>query len=153
MASSGVEYYGYCWNADLCTGGPSVPANQDPDDLPDIHVEPELTQELPPFQPPDTGQSVPVEGNGLCAENGGLTYQGQVCVCAGVVDNVTVCGDGTKIDEVTDIACTPDASCNEGSSGGGNGGSCPCQCTEWRIDPDGIICKTMADCHGNICGP
>ena len=63
MASSGVEYYGYCWNADLCTGGPSVPANQDPDNLPDIHVEPELTQELPPFQPPDTGPSVPVEEN------------------------------------------------------------------------------------------
>ena len=121
---------------------------------PNFTVKPELTQELPPFQPPDTGQSVPVEGNGLCAENGGLTYQGQVCVCAGVVDNVTVCGDGTKIDEVTDIACTPDASCNEGSGGGGgNGGSCPCQCTEWRIDPDGIICKTMTDCHGNICGP
>lgn len=54
----------------------------------------------------------------LCAENGGVQYQGEVCVCSGYVDQVTICNDGTKFDHVTEQTCSPDpASCvDEGGS-------------------------------------
>src|SRR5574341_2537069 len=44
---------------------------------------------------------------GPCANNGGLAWQGEVCVCPGVVDVVTYCQDGSKSDQLTDRTCQP----------------------------------------------
>ena len=60
-----------------------------------------------------------------CAENGGVGWTGEVCVCAGVIDVVTICADGTKIEVVTAQECAPDlAVCGgevEDEGGGGSG--------------------------------
>lgn len=59
-----------------------------------------------------------------CAEHGGVQYEGEVCVCAGVIDIVIVCQDGTKFDNVTTVPCTPDPQACPDEEDGGDGGQC-----------------------------
>jgi hypothetical protein len=71
----------------------------------------------------------------VCANNGGLQWQGEVCVCAGFVDLVTVCNNGTKFDNVTDQPCSPDpASCQDQGDGGGKA-ACINSCGNGVCDP------------------
>jgi len=93
-------------------------------------------------QPTPTGTSSQPNSSGTatdepeatepCADNGGLQFQGEVCVCSGVVDQVTICNDGTKTDALTSTACSPDPSqCSQGdgsTSGGGGQTSCEKSC-------------------------
>lgn len=66
----------------------------------------------------------PAAAGSLCAQNGGIQWTGETCICPGVVDLVTICADGAKFDQVTDTACTPTQSCNVQAGGtGGTGGS------------------------------
>lgn len=65
------------------------------------------------------------ETGGVCQQNGGIQWQGDICTCAGVVDRVTLCADGSKSDVITDTACTPNpADC---PAPGGSGNSDPGQ--------------------------
>jgi len=98
----------------------------------------------------------------LCGENGGVQWQGDVCVCEGLVDQVTICQDGTKIDNVTDAACTPDPEqCRTDGAAGGNGGSGDdggggtCTCTYQDVTPPGNMVQIFGwvDCNGNACSP
>jgi hypothetical protein len=80
----------------------------------------------------------------LCANNGGVQWVGEVCVCAGVVDKVTVCNDGTKFDNVTEQTCPPDpAACQDDGSGGDQGGG--------GSTGDGDACKDS--CGNGTCEP
>ena len=84
----------------------------------------------------------------VCATLGGLQWQGELCDCAGVVDNVTICQDGTKYDNLTDVSCTPDPKdCNE-SGGSDNGGGSQCKCGNGKCEPScGENSNTcLADC-------
>lgn len=65
---------------------------------------------------PDEAASCPAdcgggECTGPCCDNGGLQWQGEVCVCPGLVDIVTVCMDGSKSDQITDQSCQPTQNC------------------------------------------
>src|SRR5574341_738848 len=87
----------------------------------------------------------------LCASNGGIQYQGEVCVCAGFVDKVTVCNDGSKIDQVTEQTCSPDpAACqDEGGGDQGGGGGKPPAC---EVKPCGNgVCQPECGENPNNC--
>jgi hypothetical protein len=103
---------------------------------------------------PDPTTAVPVDDP--CAEHGGLQFRGDVCICPGVIDQVIICVDGTKIDTVTTIACEPDQSCSEPDDppdDGGGGSACPCRCVRWNTTVFPAYCVAWADCKGNACYP
>jgi hypothetical protein len=82
-------------------------------------------------QPPPDDNQPPPDGS-LCANNGGIQWQGTACVCPGVIDNVTMCADGTKIDQVTQQTCTPDAACDQPTDPQNPPAACACTfvCTQ-----------------------
>jgi hypothetical protein len=71
---------------------------------------------------PDPTTAVPVADP--CADHGGLQYEGDTCICPGVIDHVIICVDGTKFDNVTTVSCEPDAVCTEDPGGGSGDPSC-----------------------------
>jgi hypothetical protein len=80
------------------------------------------TSVMPPPPPSGGSQSTSVPSGGqadICANNGGLSYAGDTCVCPGLIDHVTICGDGTKFDNVSTQSCTPNESCAGGGTTGG----------------------------------
>jgi hypothetical protein len=105
------------------------------------------------------GQTEPVStpDNGLCANNGGIQWQGTTCVCPGLTDNVTLCNDGTKIDQMTDQACTPDQSCDDGQPDDPNNPPSDCACNYVCVQekPNSNECSEYGyrDCRGNVCSP
>src|SRR5574341_222889 len=103
--------------------------------------------EQPPQEPPPGGDP--------CANNGGLQWSGEVCVCSGVVDQVIVCADGTKFDTLTNTSCTPDpAACpvtgEEPTGQPGGQGACYCYCDPKYIAACIQICR---DSTGAVCNP
>ncbi len=104
--------------------------------------------------PPNEGSSPP--DGGLCANNGGIQWQGSACVCPGVMDNVTICNDGTKIDQVTDQACTPDQACQQPPDPANPPSACPCTyvCVDQAVAAAGQCYKyEWRDCTGVVCTP
>lgn len=90
--------------------------------------------------PSGGSQSTSVPSGGqtdVCANNGGLSYAGDTCVCPGVVDHVVICGDGTKFDNVTNQSCVPTESC----SGGGAEPEVVCGCGQYGAPPFGLGCS------------
>jgi hypothetical protein len=106
-----------------------------------------------PVSTPDDGSTAP--DGGLCAANGGIQWQGQTCVCPGKFDNVTVCNDGTKIDQMTDQACTPDQSCDQPTDPQNPPSGCACNYVCVQEKPDSNECTEYGyrDCNGNACSP
>jgi hypothetical protein len=107
-----------------------------------------------PVSTPNAGTTTP--DNGLCANNGGIQWQGTTCVCPGLTDNVTLCNDGTKIDQVTDQACTPEQSCDDGQPTGPDNppSDCACNyvCVQDRAGPTNECSEYgWRDCKGNVC--
>jgi hypothetical protein len=111
----------------------------------------------PPDAPSTGGEQAgsPGDATEVCANNGGVQWQGQSCVCPGLIDNITLCADGSKIDAVTQQTCTPDQSCDQPSDPG-NPPACPCArvCTQPSATaPDQCAQWEYRDCTGNICRP
>lgn len=91
--------------------------------------------------------------NNLCADHGGVAWQGTTCVCPGLVDEVTICGDNTKFDNVTDASCTPadPAACQASSGDPAPTAACNCVCVAWSQVSFPPTCLKWADCNGNTC--
>ncbi len=98
---------------------------------------------------------------GPCCDNGGVQWQGEVCVCPGVVDRVTYCNDGSKTDQLTDRSCQPAGGC---SGGDGNptipGGPSPdpfaacgqaCSLSDPSSCPAGYTCMWCDMCSPDYC--
>ena len=160
--------------ADLCMNNWTAPSAMEP-----IISQPggEPGQELPTFcnleetcgdsvcdSPCEDAQFCPADcqptssTSDFCATQGGLQWQGEVCTCAGVVDQVTLCQNGAKYDNVTDVSCTPDpkdCTDNNGGNGndGGDGGQCLCLCTKYNYQLYPPACEQYRDCNGNSCTP
>lgn len=105
---------------------------------------------------PDEPPSQPAAGADLCANNGGISWQGTSCVCPGVLDYVTLCADGAKIDQVTEQSCVPDdpAACqDQDAQQGGAPPVCACTCTQWNMTAYPPTCVSAVDCNGAACSP
>ena len=77
------------------------------------------------------GQPTSAPSGDACANNGGVQWTGDTCICPGIVDHVIVCMDGTKLDNPGSDPCDPQRSCSgttggSGGSGGAGGGCGSC---------------------------
>lgn len=99
--------------------------------------------------PEGTTPTPTVPPQDVCADQGGLQWQGEICDCTGVVDNVTLCKNGTKVDDVTDVSCTPDPKdCPNDGGGSDTGGGSQCKCGNGQCEAScGENSNTcLADC-------
>lgn len=60
-----------------------------------------------PASIPAAPRQEPTAATGLCSANGGIKWQGVICLCSGLVDQVTVCMDDSKTDTLPGANCTP----------------------------------------------
>jgi hypothetical protein len=63
------------------------------------------------FGPNCPGDETPPPPEDPCEEHGGLGWEGDTCVCEGIIVHVTICQDQTQTEVVTEIPCEPDPSC------------------------------------------
>lgn len=96
--------------------------------------------------------TAPVNG-ALCADQGGIANQSEVCTCQGVIDQVTFCGNGTKIDTITNTSCEPNpADCQPTS----DVPVCACNFVCAVADPnkpEQCLQGQYLDCNGVVCTP
>lgn len=90
----------------------------------------------------------------LCADRGGTSFYGEVCICPGIIDQVTICGDGTKFDNPTTTECVPSETCtNTGSPVDPQQPVCACgQHGAPTIYDLGCSDGTIQLCNEDICG-
>jgi hypothetical protein len=84
-----------------------------------------------------------------CANNGGLQWQGEVCVCPGFVDIVTYCNDGSHTDQVTDRPCQPTQDCAPPPPECTPNGTTSCTCSVSGMTAC-FWTKTCRDSCGNV---
>lgn len=109
-----------------------------------------------PISPPPPSQpQPPPDDSDLCVSNGGTRSVEEICRCDGFVIKVTTCNDGTKLDQVTDLPCSPDPeACTDLYDKGDipdDKDKCPCV---WS-DPcsPSSRCPGYYDCNGKKCTP
>lgn len=109
-------------------------------------------------------EAVTAPDSGLCAQNGGIQWQGTACICPGLVDNVTVCNDGTKLDQMTEQTCTPEQACDQQPADPGSPtnpqnppAACACSyiCVDQTMTAVAAQCGKYEwrDCTGAACNP
>jgi len=91
--------------------------------------------------------STPPPPEDPCSEHGGLGWEGDTCVCEGIIVHVTICQDQTQTEVRTEIPCTPDPTCNPPDDGGGQ---CTCDLVCNQAYPN---CAYLNSCTGARCDP
>jgi hypothetical protein len=148
---------GFCWDEEVCTSDPFV--SIDTGNIPQLAPTKTPTPTAAPtVKPANINPQLPTALPGLCDDHGGVANVSEVCTCQSLVDRVTFCGDGTKIDTITDTQCSPDPSqcqpSDTGGTSGGSGGECRCVivCTQTN-EAGACIDRGYRDCNGNVCTP
>jgi hypothetical protein len=153
--SNGLVQGEHIWNADHIYGALAIVTYPDhpfcaPEATP-VTPDPTIMLDLPTPVALPTGMGIPFPGSGsdtgsggidACADHGGTSYVGDSCVCPGVIDHVIICGDGTKLDNVTNQSCTPTESCSSGgTTGGAPGDPVTCGCGLYGAPSTGLGCS------------
>jgi hypothetical protein len=114
------------------------------------------------FGPNCPGDVTPTPPPDPCAQHGGLGWEGDVCVCEGIIVHVTICQDQTQMEQRTEVPCTPDPqTCNPPDEpppddGGGNQCQCIRTCAVWNYSVQPPVCQQYVyrdSCTGATCQP
>jgi hypothetical protein len=96
------------------------------------------------------------ESAGICADHGGVAWTGSICACPGVIDDVTICNDDTKFDNVTAASCNmgdPSECQQQPPPTEPPPSACICACAAWSQTAYPPTCVSWRDCNGNSCSP